>query len=334
MNSDPAPIDAISTVPGLAPTPVPPSLLRKIFFGPNGIRAGWRLLIFLAILVAFQFVIVQRVMRHIPYFAQLAKQAQTGGVLTPQFSLIFESTILLLVLASAWIMSRIEKRPFGAYGTPLQGAFGKLFWQGVVWGLAFETIEMLAMYALGGFSFGNLALAGTALLKYAILWAIAFVLVGLFEEFLFRGYAQFTLGSGIGFWPAAFLLSAAFGAGHLSNPGEGWVGALSVFLFGMFGCFTLRRTGTLWFAIGLHAAADYAETFLYSVPDSGLLATGHLLNSTLHGPRWLTGGSIGPEGSVIDFILFAIAFAVFHFAYPQKKLPTRNGIPEPPPVTV
>jgi uncharacterized protein len=327
MNSNPAPIDAISAIPEFTPAARPPSLLHKIFLGPNGIRAGWRILIFLAIFVAFQFVVIQRAMRQVPYFAQLAKQAQSGGVLSPAFSLIFESTILLLVLASAWIMSRIEKRPFGAYGIPLQGAFGKIFWQGVFWGLAFETIEMFAMYALGGFSFGNLALAGTALLKYAILWAITFAVVGLFEEFLFRGYAQFTLASGIGFWPSAFLFSAAFGAIHLTNPGEGWVGALSVFLFGMFACFTLRRTGTLWFAIGLHAAADYAETFIYSVPDSGLLATGHLLNSTLHGPRWLTGGTIGPEGSILDFILFAVAFLAFHFAYPANKPATAQTLP-------
>jgi membrane protease YdiL (CAAX protease family) len=310
----------ISAIPDLTPVPAPPGLLHKIFLGPNGIRAGWRLLIFLAIFVALQFVVIQRAMRHIPALAQLAKQAQTGGVLTPQFELIFESTILLLVLLAAWIMSRIERRPFGAYGIPLQGAFGKLFWQGAFWGLAFETIEMLIMSALGGFSFGNLALAGSAILKYAVLWATAMILVGMFEEFLFRGYGQFTLASGIGFWPAATLLSAAFGAVHLSNPGEGWVGALSVFLFGMFTCFTLRRTGTLWFAIGLHAAADYAETFIYSVPDSGLLATGHLLNSSLHGPRWLTGGTIGPEGSLIDFVLFAIAFLAFHIAYPSKKI--------------
>jgi membrane protease YdiL (CAAX protease family) len=314
-----------STMPDFTPTPIPPGLLRKIFLGPNGIRAGWRLLIFLAIFIGFQFAVVQRAMRHVPYFAQLAKQAQTGGVISPAFSLIFESTILVLALSAAGIMSRIEKRPFGSYGIPLQGAFGKLFWQGVFWGLAFETVEMFTMFALGGFSFGNLALAGTALLKYAILWAIAFTFVGLLEEFLFRGYAQSTLASGIGFWPTATLISAAFGAVHLTNPGEGWVGALSVFLFGMFACFTLRRTGTLWFAIGLHAAADYAETFIYSVPDSGLLATGHLLNSTLHGPRWLTGGTIGPEGSLLDFILFAVAFLIFHFAYPPKKTTT-----EPP----
>ncbi|HYA89397.1 MAG TPA: CPBP family intramembrane glutamic endopeptidase, partial [archaeon] len=172
------------------------------------------------------------------------------------------------------------------------------------------------------FTFGSLALAGFALVKYAVLWAISFVLVGLFEEFLFRGYVQYTLGSGIGFWPSAILISAIFGATHLTNPGEGWVGALSVFTFGIFACLTLQRTGNLWFAVGFHAAGDYAETFIYSTPDSGLLAKGHLLNSSFHGPNWLTGGTIGPEGSAIDFVVFALAFVAFVLLYPPKKSPS------------
>jgi CAAX protease family protein len=300
-------------------TEVKPAGIRNIFIGPDGIRVGWRLLMFVTIFAALFYAIIQRAYRLIPAFAEIAKQAQTGGVLTPEFSLIFEGTVLAITLLTTWIMSRIEKRPFGTYGIPLQDAFGKLFWQGAVWGLAFETVEILSIYAFGGFSFGTVALAGPALAKYAIEWAIAFVLVGLFEESLFRGYAQYTLGSGIGFWPAAFVLSGLFGATHLSNPGEGWVGALSVFAFGIFGCFALRRTGNLWFIIGFHAAADYAETFIYSTPDSGLLARGHLLNSSFHGPRWLTGGTIGPEGSVFVFVVFVLCFTLFNWAYPAKK---------------
>jgi membrane protease YdiL (CAAX protease family) len=115
------------------------------------------------------------------------------------------------------------------------------------------------------------------------------------------------------------VLSGLFGATHLGNQGEGWVGALSVFAFGIFGCFTLGRTGNLWFIIGFHAASDYAETFIYSTPDSGLLAQGHLLNSSFHGPRWLTGGTIGPEGSVMVFVMFVLMFALFSWAYPAKE---------------
>ena len=71
------------------------------------------------------------------------------------------------------------------------------------------------------------------------------------------------------------------------------------------------RTGTLWLAVGLHAAWDFSLTFLYAVPGSGVSAHNVLLHSNLHGPRWLTGGSIGPEGSAIGIGVLLIAFALY-----------------------
>jgi len=305
----------------------PPSRVRKVFFGANGIRSGWRFLIFVLLLLTC-LTAVRLGLMHIPPIAPLFAEAMKG-TLTPGFEFIFESTAIAALFGVTFLMARIEKRPFRQYGLPLKGAFGKLFWQGVVWGLAFMSIEIFAIYALHGFSFGSLAIVGFELVRYAMAWAVGFVLVGIFEEFTFRGYAQFVLSEGIGFWPAAFLLSASFGAVHLQNPGEGWVGALSVTVFGLFACFTLRRTGSLWFAVGFHAAGDFAETFLYSVPDSGMLAKGHLLNSNLHGPRWLTGGTIGPEGSVFGFLLFLVAFVIFAWLYPPVK--PENPLIEPTP---
>jgi membrane protease YdiL (CAAX protease family) len=302
---------------------------QRIFIGPGGLRAGWRFLIFLLLFAAFQ-AIFRVCLSFIPAVHKLFTTA-TQGTLTPEFELIFESIAIATVFLAAFIMSRIEKRRFAEYGIPARGAFGALFCQGVIWGLSLESLEMLIMHAAGGYSFGGLALSGVALAHYAVIWAIGFVLVGIAEEFTFRGYAQFTLANGMGFWPAAVLLSALFGAIHLTNPGEGWVGALSVMLFGLFACFTLRRTGNLWFAIGLHAASDYAETFIYSVPDSGMLAKGHLLNASFHGPRWLTGGSIGPEGSVIDFALFLLSFAIFaRFYRSTPAFPTSIQQPTDP----
>lgn len=323
MTEDPSAPDSV-----LSPAPTAPpdsGILRKIFIGPNGMRAGWRFAMY-AVFFAILLYIFQRALRLIPLFVQITRKVQREGVLTPQFEFIFESTTIAAALLAAVAMSRIEKRPFETYGLPPRFAFAKRFWQGVLWGLACETLIVILISALGGFSFGSLALSGGALISNAILWAVAFVLVGIAEEFLFRGYTQYTLASGIGFWPAAILLSALFGAIHLGNQGEGWVGALSVFVFGIFACFTLRRTGSLWFAVGFHAASDYAETFIYSTPDSGLLARGHLLNSSFHGQRWLTGGSIGPEGSAMDFVVFILVFIAFAQAFPQQKNPpSTNG---------
>jgi membrane protease YdiL (CAAX protease family) len=91
---------------------------------------------------------------------------------------------------------------------------------------------------------------------------VYFVLVGIFEEFLLRGYALHTLSRGWGFWPAAVALSVLFGAIHVRNPGETWLGLLAVVAIGLFFCLTLYRTGSLWFAIGFHAFWDWGQTFL------------------------------------------------------------------------
>jgi hypothetical protein len=167
-----------------------------------------------------------------------------------------------------------------------------------------------------------MALSGADALKYGALYGIAFLMVGLFEEFSFRGYMQATLGSGIGFWPAAIILSILFGAIHLSNGGEAWFGAAMAGSFGVLAAFCLQRTGNIWFPIGMHATWDWSETFFYSVPDSGFLAKGHLFNSTFHGPTWLTGGTVGPEGSVFAFLVLLIGGIGVHFIFPKKQIPS------------
>ncbi len=316
MSSLPASQPTLSVLP-------PPSTTRKVFFGSKGLRAGWRLLIFLLLLVAFE-TAIREGLKRVPVLYQILKAGQNGTI-SPQYMFVFETASIVGLFLAAAIIAKIEKRRFGAYGIPSQGAFGKFFWQGALWGLALEGASILGIYALHAYSFGGFALSGMTLVNYAAGWAIAFVLVGFFEEFLFRGYTQFTLGEGIGFWPSAVIMSALFGAAHMGNPRENLMGALSVLLFGLFACLTLRRTGSLWFAIGLHAAADYAETFIFSVPDSGMLATGHLLNSSFHGPRWLTGGAVGPEASVVEFVVYLGALFLFAWMYPAKAAPVTSA---------
>ncbi len=285
---------------------------RNIFWGTQGLRAGWRLLLF----VVLAFLISGSLNRLLRHWVHGGRQATYG----PEILGLGELMGLVAVLAAAWIMSRIESRPLGVYGLPARSAFGKRFWVGALWGMMAVSMLMGWIWAGHGFSFGDLVLHGFRLGYYGVAWWLMFLVVGLLEEFSVRGYPQFTLATGMGFWPAAVLTSAFFGAIHLGNPGEGWPGALSAGLIGLFLVFTLRRTGDLWFAVGFHQVFDYGETFLYSVPNSGLRAQGTLLSSSFHGPRWLTGGTIGPEGSVFVFVLIALLFAAFHFAYPARRI--------------
>jgi len=236
----------------------------------------------------------------------------------PNGMMLGESIDLISAFFAALVMSRLEGRAFGEYGLPGRAAFGKLFCQGVLFGLVEISMVLGTVAALGAYRFGELAIHGSDLWRWAIFWAAFFLVVGFYEEFAFRGYVQFTMGQGLGFWPTAIVLSIIFGVMHATNKGESLVGVAGVVMSGLFWCLTLRRTGSLWFAVGMHASFDFAETFLYSVPDSGMIFPGHLSNATLQGPAWLTGGTAGPEASVLDFLVLAVFFYVFHRLFPAK----------------
>jgi membrane protease YdiL (CAAX protease family) len=233
-----------------------------------------------------------------------------------------EFMAVLTVAIPALVMMKVERRPWGAYGLPPRRALDNLFWVGAVWGFLGITLLLAALHGVNAFDFGHLALHGVRIAKYAAYWGAMFLLVGLFEEFLFRGYTQFTLARGLGFWPAALVMSVGFGGVHWFNPGETLAGVFAAGFIGLFFCLTLRRTGSLWFAVGFHAAWDWGETFFYSVPDSGIVAPGHLLSSSLHGKSWLTGGSVGPEGSVFCFVVIGAVWVAFERVYRGASEPT------------
>jgi CAAX protease family protein len=288
----------------------------SIFVGPEGVRSGWRVALWLLVSVTAATVlsaVVVIVWRRIP-------DPTSAG------DLIFGDGITLGgVLAATLLMARIESRRFGDYALPLRSAFGAKFWQGLVWGLTSVTVLLAAIHFAGGFEVGGLALRGASIARFGLQWAAAFLLVAAFEEIFTRSYALFTLSGGVGFWPAAVVLSGGFGALHLANHGESLMGGFAAAAIGLFFCFTVRRTGSLWFAIGMHFGWDYAESFIYSVPDSGSMAVGHLLNSSFHGPAWLTGGSVGPEGSGFVFVLIGVLFVLFDRFHREVQFPLPPG---------
>lgn len=295
---------------GQGETP-PHSEWRAIFFGPEGLRAGWSFAIYLGMFAAL-----------LAVSGWMIGSLQVGNLWS---IMLGEAGVFAAAAIPALIMARIEKRPWGIYGLPLRETFSKLFWVGTVWGFVGITFLLVILYGMRAFDFGHIVLHGFRIVRFAAFWGVLFLLVGFTEEFMLRGYSQFTLARGIGFWPAAALLSTVFGAVHLKNPGEAWVGALAAGCIGLFFCLTLRRTGSLWFAVGFHAAWDWGESFFYSVPDSGQVSPGHLLSSSFHGSRWITGGSVGPEGSVLCFVVIAAMWVAFARVYPELKYEVASG---------
>ncbi|MBA3916519.1 MAG: CPBP family intramembrane metalloprotease [Acidobacteriales bacterium] len=301
----------------LTPTPAavepPRSGLRNVFVGRRGIRAGWRFFLFLVLVFGITFV-AGSVIRVLTHGAPMRMTA-----LTPAQLSMSEGLSLLVTCLATWIMMRIERGKWGRYGLPLRAFWRGHLVEGAAGGFLAISAVLLVMFLLHGFSITGVATHGTTLLWSLLAWSLGFLLVGLAEEFAFRGYAQYSLSQGIGFWPAAVVMSGMFGLAHWGNNGETKWGLLSVVCFGLLFCLFLRRMGNLWWAVGFHAGWDWGQTFFYGVPDSGMLATHNFLTSSFHGPTWITGGSVGPEASVFTPVVLGVTALLFSLRHREVK---------------
>jgi len=334
--------------------------LKWVFVGPQGLRAGWSVLIFIAL-----FLLLTSGLAFIFFKLHLVSK---GGGFGPRQAFFGELMQVISLVAAAAIMAVIERRHILDYN--LRGPRRALhFASGCVVGFA-ALSALVGSLAWGGWlHFGPAALHGSQIAKYGAAWAATFLLVGCFEEGSMRCYLQYTLTRGInfwwaaglialmcislifrthgngawgvyaiallgvlpcfmlhvqkapsaGFWQAAWFTSTLFGFGHTSNNGENWVGIFAAAFIGFVFCVSVWLTGSAWWAIGCHAAWDWAETYFYGTADSGLVARGHLLSSSPAGnPLW-SGGTDGPEGSLLIIPIVLLILALLFLIYRRPK---------------
>ncbi len=296
-----------------------PGQRNSIFFNDRGLRAGWRALVFLFLVIAPSLILstIIVLLRHGPpnsnVQAGLQPLNQLAGLVWMFFSIVF----------AAWVMSRIERRSMGVYGLPLKNTrvFSSFVVGYFIWGFLPLSVLLLALRALHVFYFGRLAIPPAQALSWGALWALVFLMVGLTEEYAFRGYLLYTLTDGLGFWPAAIVMAAVFALAHALNPIESRIGLVMTALFSLFASMVLWRTSNLWLAVGAHAGWDWGQTFFYGVSDSGFQAQGHLLNPHIEDPAWLSGGAVGPEGSIVALLVLVLMTMLVALIYRRREQP-------------
>jgi len=283
------------------------AVVAKIFIGPFGLRSGWRWLLF--ILLAVGLMLVLTLPGH--KFKNLISHD-----IRP---LIDQSAVCLSVFIATWVFSRVDRKPFSSFGLqPLH--LGRNLALGIVSGFLSLSLLMWLLIACHAFRPVPVSLTGSAALLWGLFWLLVFILVAFTEELLTRGYPLFALSQGIGFWPAAIGMSVFFGAGHLGNRGEDYTGIAAAMLVGVVLAFSLWWTGSLWWAIGYHLAWDWAETFFYGVADSGQPSPQHLWSGFPTGSTWLSGGSVGPEGSVLALPILLLLALLVRFTVPRGRV--------------
>jgi len=285
-------------------------VLRWIFTGSAGIRAGWSIAIFFAI------VAIENVTFFFIAKSFHARFNQTGE-LAPLVMLVRETTFVILIAIPTYIMSRIEGQPFLGYGYSGPNKLSRLLW-GMLTGCVALSALVGILVLTHSIVIDKINLSGGSAFVYGLIWLIIFLLVGIAEESATRGYLLFTLRRGINFFWGSIILSIGFGLVHLSNPGETPLGIVAAASIGLVFCLSLWLTGSLFWAVGIHATWDWSQSFLFGVADSGLRTQGHFLDTHPNGNVLLSGGGTGPEGSVFVLLIISLVALGLYLVWGRK----------------
>jgi membrane protease YdiL (CAAX protease family) len=215
---------------------------------------------------------------------------------------------LLIVLACAalgialykWFQRKVEHRADAEFAT--EGA-GRELALGLAGGFVLFSC-LTGIVAL----FGGIEIDGIG--GFGQFWRVASMAVasGVFEELIFRGILFRQIERAAGSWGALAVTSAFFGFAHIMNPGATWFAAVAIaFEAGILLGGAYMWTRRLWLAVGIHAAWNFTQGWVYSVPVSGGTAFEGLLVTRRHGPEWLTGGAFGLEASAVALVVATAA---------------------------
>jgi uncharacterized protein len=303
--------DPVAGSAPIPPPPLTPGPVTRLFIGRHGLRAFWSVVLFFVVLFIASAIVLTVVQVGGPMLFGRPTIADINPYRTsPSLIALSSYPFVAGVLAATIVMARSERRSPWSYGLAGHHAPG-LFAAGAAWGFVALSALIGLLAITGHITVGAPTNPPLVALRFAGEWALAFLGVGLFEETAARGYLQGRLSRAIGFWPAAVLLSILFGAGHYTNSGETATGLIGAGTVGLVFCYSLWRSGSLWWAIGFHAAWDWTQSYFYGTHDSGIGSAGSLLTSQPAGATWLSGGTVGPEGSALVFvILIAVVFVI------------------------
>ena len=139
-----------------------------------------------------------------------------------------------------------------------------------------------------------------------------FVIQGMSEEFIFRGYLMNTLGGRNNPSLAVIISSAAFSLAHIANPGFNLFIFFNLALFGVFAALYMIVFDDIWGACAIHSIWNFTQGSFYGISVSGTGETESIFRTVAASEaKLLTGGEFGIEGSIITtFVLIVSSILV------------------------
>ncbi len=272
------------------------------------LRAGWRILAFIIILMA------------IAVGGQTAVRAALGGL--PRGSTLVLAIIAVAATIAVLIARRfLDRKSFVSLGFSGLGSAWKDLLFGFALSAAMAGAVLWLMVVFGFVSNVHVSWAGSATVMLLLSLLLPNIIVGYWEELVFRGYLLQNMVEGMGLNVAVVTSCLLYGLLHASNPNATLLSSAIIVLFGYLRIYGYLSTGLLWLSIGMHIGWNFFQSAVF-----GFAASGHAENQTLFShdpaaPDWLSGGEFGPEGSVLIIPVLLLALFAMRLWTRRRKPP-------------
>ena len=212
-----------------------------------------------------------------------------------------------------WLfMKHVDREKFINLGFHFKNRL-KEFNYGIVIGAFILIVGYLLLLFMDEINFNEIVFNS----KEVIITILAYAIVALIEEALFRGYILRNLMISYNKYIALIISSILFSAVHGFNPNIDLIGFVDLFFAGILLGISYIFTKNLWFPIALHFSWNLTQTFLgFNVSGNDAYS---IIEFKTTENNLLNGGDFGFEGSIFS-IIAQIVFIVVIWVYYHEKL--------------
>ncbi len=271
---------------------------------------------------------------YFPVAQNIADRAAHGFTADEGEDALSRLLLLFLLLVGYSAMGRRGQRqpePLRAMGMKRRAGWGEEWATGLMLGWAGAAASVLAIALSGGLLVTFWTNRHQALVL--LLDLIVLALATLTEEVVFRGYPFQRLVEATSPTLATLLVSILYAGLRWHNPNATGAGAFNALLLTWLLALAWFRTRALWVGWGLHFGWTVAIAVVFGLPIGGLTSFSPVVSSAAPGPRWITGGGYGPEGSAVcTLVLLGLLYCTtratrdYAHRYAQPEI-VAGGIP-------
>ena len=226
-------------------------------------------------------------------------------------SLLSEIVMIGIVLLFCFLIWKRKPSHVGFVKKGILAEYGLGMLVGFV---VFSSAVLLAIVT------GSLSLSAGSFTMMIPLLFLGFMIQGMAEEVLCRGFMMCAIAQRYPLWLAIITNAVVFAALHLANPGMTALAFINLTLYGIFSSLYFARRGNIWGIGAFHSVWNFIQGSLYGLQVSGTNPLPSVFSSTLNeNSTMINGGSFGLEGGLAVTIVMVLGSILLIWAPWEKK---------------